>query len=51
MSANVTENTIYSWYCAECGEGGDDLDDDYQAETEADAHNAENHPPSAEGEN
>lgn len=43
MSAELTEVAIYSWYCADCGEGGTDWDEEWRAQSEMDEHNEEEH--------
>ena len=43
MSAELTEASVYSWYCAECGDGGADYPDEYPATADMEEHNEEQH--------
>ena len=43
MSAEMTEQTSYSWYCGECSEGGTDTLSEDDAAVEMDEHNEEQH--------
>lgn len=41
--AILTEETTYSWWCENCGQGGSDYDSENAAEAEMNEHNEENH--------
>lgn len=44
MAAELTEETTYSWYCADCGEGGPDYPgDECGAAAGMEAHNGSQH--------